>query len=117
MGSALFLASFAAVMGPMAYVQHLLSGPRLPFTAAYFGSIILTIYFSMGVSHHFLSLISLSFIGSMKLTRVFLLAPTATLDHPHLARGRHPDGLPSMVPLQLLSYGLERPPDRYDLWR
>lgn len=31
-------------------VQHLLSGPRLPFTAAYFGSIALTLYFSIGVS-------------------------------------------------------------------
>lgn len=37
-------------MGPMAYIQHLLSGNRLPFTAAYFGSIFMTIYFSMGVS-------------------------------------------------------------------
>lgn len=44
------MASFAAVMGPLAYVQHLLSGPRLPFTAAYFGSIALTLYFSIGVS-------------------------------------------------------------------
>ena len=31
-------------------VQHLLSGPRLPFTAAYFSSIALTLYFSVGVS-------------------------------------------------------------------
>lgn len=51
LGSALFLASFAAVMGPMAYAQHLLSGQRLPFTGAYFGSIALTLYFAMGVSH------------------------------------------------------------------
>lgn len=29
--------------------QHLLSGPRLPFTAAYLGSIVLTLYFSVGV--------------------------------------------------------------------
>lgn len=50
LGSMLFLASFAAVMGPMTYVQHLASGPRLPFTAAYFGSIGLTLYFSLGVS-------------------------------------------------------------------
>jgi hypothetical protein len=38
------------MMGPMAYVQHLASGPRLPFTAAYFGSIGLTLYFAIGVS-------------------------------------------------------------------
>ncbi|KAM3425910.1 hypothetical protein MY4824_004629 [Beauveria thailandica] len=43
----LFLASFAAVMGPMNYVYHLLSTPRLPFTAAYFGSIIMTLIFAI----------------------------------------------------------------------
>ena len=50
LGSMLFLCSFAAMMGPLAYVQHLASGPRLPFTAAYFGSIGLTLYFAIGVS-------------------------------------------------------------------
>lgn len=50
LGSVLFLCSFAAMMGPVAYVQHLASGPRLPFTAAYFGSIGLTLYFAIGVS-------------------------------------------------------------------
>ena len=48
-GSGLFLASFAAVMGPMNYVYHLLSTPRLPFTTAYFGSIILTLVFAIKV--------------------------------------------------------------------
>lgn len=38
------------MMGPWAYVQHLASTPRLPFTAAYFGSLGLTLYFSIGVS-------------------------------------------------------------------
>lgn len=47
----LFLASFAAMMGPLTYAQHLFSGTRLPFTAAYFGSIAMTLYFSLGVSH------------------------------------------------------------------
>ena len=37
-------------MGPVVYVRHLTSGPRLPFTVAYFASIALTIYFSVGVS-------------------------------------------------------------------
>jgi hypothetical protein len=37
-------------MGPFTYVRHLLSGSRLPFTAAYFGSIGLTLYFAVGVS-------------------------------------------------------------------
>lgn len=36
-------------MGPISYIRHLLSGPRLPFTAAYFGSIALTLYFAVGV--------------------------------------------------------------------
>jgi len=49
-GSVLFLASWAAVMGPWAYVQHLMSTERLPFTAAYFGAIGMTLYFSLGVS-------------------------------------------------------------------
>lgn len=37
-------------MGPWSYARHLVSGPRLPFTAAYFGSIGLTLYFAIGVS-------------------------------------------------------------------
>ncbi|KAI8629115.1 SFT2-domain-containing protein [Xylariaceae sp. FL1651] len=57
-GSLLFLCSFAAVMGPKTYVQHLTSGPRLPFTAAYFGSIALTIYFSIGLQKTILTLLS-----------------------------------------------------------
>ena len=38
------------MMGPWAYASHLMSTPRLPFTATYFGSIALTLYFSLGVS-------------------------------------------------------------------
>jgi len=37
-------------MGPWTYAKHLTSGARLPFTAAYFGSIALTLYFAIGVS-------------------------------------------------------------------
>lgn len=48
----MFLASFAAVMGPMNYVWHLVSTPRLPFTAAYFGSITLTLVFALKVSKY-----------------------------------------------------------------
>lgn len=70
MGSVLFLGAWGVLMGPVVYckpasrtpsfdltvadnslVQHLISGPRLPFTAAYFGSIALTLFFSLGVSH------------------------------------------------------------------
>ncbi|KAJ5946650.1 hypothetical protein N7454_003489 [Penicillium verhagenii] len=39
-------------------VLHLVSGPRLPFTAAYFGSIGLTLYFAIGLQNFFLTLIS-----------------------------------------------------------
>lgn len=58
LGSILFLTSFAAVMGPLAYLQHLLSGPRLPFTGAYFGSIFLTFYFALGLRSTILTLFS-----------------------------------------------------------
>jgi len=57
-GSLLFLASWAALMGPIQYIQHLVSGARLPFTAAYFGSIALTIYFSVGLHSTILTLLS-----------------------------------------------------------
>ena len=36
-------------MGPYQYATHLISGPRLPFTATYLGAIVLTIYFAVGV--------------------------------------------------------------------
>ncbi|KAF2145548.1 uncharacterized protein K452DRAFT_283902 [Aplosporella prunicola CBS 121167] len=58
MGSVLALASWAVMMGPMQYVQHLLSGPRLPFTAAYFGTIALTLFFAIGLHSTFLTLVS-----------------------------------------------------------
>ncbi|CAK7267979.1 Protein transport protein sft2 [Sporothrix epigloea] len=58
LGSILFLSSFAAMMGPWAYVQHLASAPRLPFTGAYFGSIALTLYFSLGLHSTILTLLS-----------------------------------------------------------
>ncbi|PHH86224.1 hypothetical protein CDD83_10546 [Cordyceps sp. RAO-2017] len=57
-GSLLFLASFAAVMGPVTYVYHLLSTPRLPFTAAYFGSIVLTLVFALKLHSTILTLFS-----------------------------------------------------------
>jgi hypothetical protein len=47
----MFLASWAVLMGPVQYAQHLVSGPRLPFTAAYFGAIAMTLYFAIGVSN------------------------------------------------------------------
>ncbi|EAS27653.3 SFT2 domain-containing protein [Coccidioides immitis RS] len=57
-GSVLFLASWAVLLGPMTYAKHLLSGPRLPFTAAYFASIGLTLFFAVGLHSTLLTLIS-----------------------------------------------------------
>ncbi|KAL8751161.1 MAG: hypothetical protein Q9184_006158 [Pyrenodesmia sp. 2 TL-2023] len=58
MGSMLFLASWAVLMGPVQYAQHLISGPRLPFTAAYFGSITLTLVFAIKLQSTLLTLLS-----------------------------------------------------------
>ncbi|OOO11545.1 Vesicle transport protein, Got1/SFT2-like [Aspergillus oryzae] len=49
---------FAFLMGPLVYAKHLVSGPRLPFTAAYFGAIAMTLYFAVGRHNTFLTLIS-----------------------------------------------------------
>ncbi|CAI7595937.1 unnamed protein product [Penicillium palitans] len=57
-GSVLFLLSWAVLMGPWTYAKHLVSGTRLPFTAAYFGAIALTLYFAIGRQNLFLTLIS-----------------------------------------------------------
>ncbi|KAK0365588.1 Protein transport protein sft2 [Friedmanniomyces endolithicus] len=58
MASALFLVSWAVMMGPMVYARHLISAERLPFTATYFGSIGLTLYFALGLQSTLLTLIS-----------------------------------------------------------
>ncbi|KAI5369386.1 Putative vesicle transport protein, Got1/SFT2 [Septoria linicola] len=56
MASMLFLGSWAVMMGPMVYVRHLVSQERLPFTATYFGSIVLTLYFAVGLRSTILTL-------------------------------------------------------------
>ncbi|KAF2276129.1 SFT2-domain-containing protein [Westerdykella ornata] len=58
MGSLLFLVSWGVLMGPTAYIHHLISGPRLPFSAAYFGSIGLTLWFSLGLHSTLLTFIA-----------------------------------------------------------
>jgi len=58
MASALFLGSWAVMMGPIVYARHLISQERLPFTATYFGSIALTIYFAVGLRSTILTLLS-----------------------------------------------------------
>ncbi|KAI8848371.1 Got1/Sft2-like family-domain-containing protein [Chytridium lagenaria] len=47
LGSLLAATSFALIRGPRSYFKDLISIPRLPWTAAYFGSLILTLYFSL----------------------------------------------------------------------
>ncbi|KAF2720667.1 SFT2-domain-containing protein [Polychaeton citri CBS 116435] len=58
MASALFLTSWAVLMGPMAYLRHLTSPERWPFSATYFGSIALTLWFAIGLQSTLLTLIS-----------------------------------------------------------
>ncbi|KAA6406375.1 MAG: Vesicle transport Got1 SFT2-like [Lasallia pustulata] len=58
MGSVLSLASWAVLMGPITYAKHLVSGPRLPFTAAYFASIFMTLYFAVARQNTLLTLFS-----------------------------------------------------------
>lgn len=44
MGSLLFILAFGIYMGPVAYIKHISSKDRLPFTIFFFGSCLLTIY-------------------------------------------------------------------------
>ena len=50
--SFLFRFSFSLLWGPVNHVKHLCSLERLPFTAAYFGSMFATLYMAMIVSIH-----------------------------------------------------------------
>lgn len=61
-GSVLFLLSWAVLMGPWTYARHLISGARLPFTAAYFGSIALTLYFAIGVCKIYFFILVFGFV-------------------------------------------------------
>lgn len=97
-------------MGPMAYVQHLLSGPRLPFSAAYFGSLVMSIYFSIGVST--ISML-LTPMRPCLLTTACLTAPKHNLD-PYI--GHHSDCLLALVSRQLLSDGFEQLEDGDNFW-
>lgn len=50
MGSLLFMLGFAILAGPIAHLKHITSKERLPFTAAWLGSLALTLFFAIGVS-------------------------------------------------------------------
>ncbi|KAK9468798.1 Got1/Sft2-like family-domain-containing protein [Lipomyces arxii] len=56
--SVLFVISFGCLQGPVNYIVHLTSLERLPFTVAYFGSIIMTLVFSMGMRSNWLTIIA-----------------------------------------------------------
>ncbi|XP_052082419.1 uncharacterized protein LOC127720053 [Mytilus californianus] len=47
LGSLFIISSFSLLWGPMNHVKHLFSVERLPFTTAYFGSMLATLYFSL----------------------------------------------------------------------
>lgn len=56
LGSLLFIISFGVLQGPLNYALHLISPARLPFSIAYFGSIILTLVFSIGMKSTILTI-------------------------------------------------------------
>ena len=56
MGSLLFILAFGFFMGPVAYIKHLTSRERLPFTGFFFGSCFLTIYFAAIVKSSILTI-------------------------------------------------------------
>ena len=45
-----FQSSFSVLVGPINHIKHLVSKERLPFSAVYFSSLALTLYFALGVS-------------------------------------------------------------------
>ena len=49
--------SFSILIGPLAHLKHLVSAERLPFSAVYFGSLGLTLYFALGPQSYFGSLV------------------------------------------------------------
>ncbi|EDO17912.1 hypothetical protein Kpol_1010p27 [Vanderwaltozyma polyspora DSM 70294] len=56
MGSLLFILAFGFFMGPVAYLKHLTSRERLPFTGFFFGTCFLTIYFAAIVKSSILTI-------------------------------------------------------------
>ena len=58
LGSLLVMFGFCVLIGPVNQIKHLLSKDRLPFTVTYFGSLALTLYFSVGNPSYFGAIIS-----------------------------------------------------------
>jgi len=58
LGSLFFIISFSLLKGPVAHFKQLASKEKLPFTAAYFGSLVLTLYTAMGLQSQILTIFS-----------------------------------------------------------
>eukprot|EP00324_Dicrateria_rotunda_P003899 CAMPEP_0206172336 /NCGR_PEP_ID=MMETSP1474-20131121/45323_1 /ASSEMBLY_ACC=CAM_ASM_001110 /TAXON_ID=97495 /ORGANISM="Imantonia sp., Strain RCC918" /LENGTH=64 /DNA_ID=CAMNT_0053580425 /DNA_START=15 /DNA_END=205 /DNA_ORIENTATION=+ len=52
MGSILNMASFAVLRGPVEQLKHMFSLQRLPFTTAYLGSMVLTLWAALVVQSY-----------------------------------------------------------------
>ena len=48
-GSLTFMASFAILVGPKEHISGMIKADRLPFTAVYFGSMLVTLYFTFNM--------------------------------------------------------------------
>ncbi|KAH9395051.1 hypothetical protein TYRP_005120 [Tyrophagus putrescentiae] len=57
-GSAFIVLSFAILFGPVSHLKHQFSRERLPFTLAYFGSLIATLYFAMELQSTILTILA-----------------------------------------------------------
>ncbi|RKP33356.1 Got1/Sft2-like family-domain-containing protein, partial [Dimargaris cristalligena] len=58
LGSLLLMVGVAFLRGLKAHFYHLISGSRLAFTITYFGSMVLTLYFSVGRQSYLGTLVS-----------------------------------------------------------
>jgi len=53
----MIMSSFAILRGPVTHFKHICSMERLPFTLAYFGSLVGTLYFSIFARSYILSIV------------------------------------------------------------
>ncbi|PPQ63455.1 hypothetical protein CVT24_004987 [Panaeolus cyanescens] len=58
LGSLLVMFGFSVLVGPINHIKHLCTKERLPFSAVYFGSLGLTLYFSLGAHSYLGSLLA-----------------------------------------------------------
>ncbi|XP_048760448.2 uncharacterized protein LOC125669756 [Ostrea edulis] len=57
LGSLFVISSFSFLWGPMNHIKHLFSVPRLPFTTAYLGTMLATLYFSLWIKSTVLTVV------------------------------------------------------------